>query len=226
MAESENRANEEVAVATAEKPVEERPAEEKPVEEKPVEQVDEKPVEQADEKPGKQAEDKPVEDKPVEPEEAPITIEDVEVAPATDTVEEAKDKIGDVIESVSDELFDRVMKELKAKSDDIGLQPSTLPRVIGLVMEAIEETPVKGEDQRKFAVKVIDVLINELPSGDAKTLLQETSASGGIEGTIELVVLATHGGLNVNAVLENASDCAVPCCGFLSRKLRRRAGRR
>jgi len=245
MSQSESRANEEVTAATVETPVatneeakheeakheEAEPKEAEPKEAEPKEAEHEEAKHEEvkhDETEPKEAEPKePVQEEADKPAltvdtEEPVSADEVAVVTFDDPVEEAKEKIGDALENVGEELFGTVMDKVKAKSEEIGLQPSTLPRIIGLVMEAIEETPVKGEDQLKFAVKVIDVLITELPDGSAKTLLQETSASGGIAGTIELVVLASRGELNVNVVLENAGSCITPCCNFFTRKLKRR----
>ncbi len=240
MSQSESRANEEVTAATVETPVatneaakheeakheaaepKEAEAEEakddspEPKEAEPIEPVQEEaepkePVQEESDKPALTVDT-----------ENPVSTDEVAVITFEDPIEEAKEKIGDALENVSEELFSTVMEKVKAAATDIGLQPSTLPRIIGLVMEAIEDTPVKGEDQLLFAVKVIDVLIDELPDGEAKILLKQTSASGGIAGTIELVVLATRGELNVNTVLESAGSCIVPCCNFLIRKAKRR----
>jgi len=212
MSQSESRANEEVTAATVETPVATN------------EEAKHEEAKHEEAKPDSPAPKEPEPDKPaltVDTEE-PVSADEVAVVTFDDPVEEAKEKIGDALENVGEELFGTVMDKVKAKSEEIGLEPSTLPRIIGLVMEAIEDTPVKGKDQLLFAVKVIDVLIDELPDGDAKTLLKETSASGGIAGTIELVVLASRGELNVNVVLENAGSCITPCCNFFTRKLKRR----
>ena len=220
MSQSESRANEEVTAATVETPVatnEETKREEAKHEEakddspEPKEAEPKEPVQEESDKPALTVDT-----------ENPVSTDEVAVITLEDPIEEAKEKIGDALENVSEELFSTVMEKVKAKATDIGLQPSTLPRIIGLVMEAIEDTPVKGEDQLLFAVKVIDILIDELPDGEAKILLKQTSASGGIAGTIELVVLATRGELNVNTVLESAGSCIVPCCNFLIRKAKRR----
>ncbi len=225
MSQSESRANEEVTAATVETPVatneEVKHEEAEPKEAEPEEAKDDspEPKEAEPKEPVQEESDKPALTVDTE---NPVSADEVAVITFEDPIEEAKEKIGDALENVSEELFSTVMEKVKAKATDIGLQPSTLPRIIGLVMEAIEDTPVKGEDQLLFAVKVIDVLIDELPDGEAKILLKQTSASGGIAGTIELVVLATRGELNVNTVLESAGSCIVPCCNFLIRKAKRR----
>ena len=82
-------------------------------------------------------------------------------------------------------------------------------------MEAIEDTPTKGPAQKEFALKVIGSLIEELHESHEKKLLQDTFKSGGIEGTIELVVAASKGELNINQVVDVAvNSCICPVFKF------------
>ena len=142
--------------------------------------------------------------------------------PSTETIIENKNnsntalsKISDVVEDITEDLLNSVLDKVKKNLHDIGVKPSTLPKIIQFVMEAIEDTPTKGPAQKKFALKVIGSLIEEIHESDEKKLLQETFKSGGIEGTIELVVSASKGDLNINQVLDVAvNNCIFPVCKF------------
>ena len=114
--------------------------------------------------------------------------------------EDAVDRVGDIVENTVEDLMTQIMEYVKSMLQDVGIKPSTLPKVIGYVMEAIETTPMKGKEQKDFCLKVIDGLIQELHDSDEKKILQDISSSGGIEGTIELVVSASKGELNINNV--------------------------
>ena len=127
----------------------------------------------------------------------------------------AVSKIGDVVEDLTEDLLNSVLDKVKESLGDLGVKPSTLPKIIQFVMEAIEDTPTKGPAQKDFALKVIGALIDELHESDEKKLLQETFKSGGIEGTIDLVVSATKGELNINQVVDVAvNSCICPFFNF------------
>ena len=127
----------------------------------------------------------------------------------------AVSKIGDVVEDLAEDLLNSVLDKVKESLGDLGVKPSTLPKIIQFVMEAIEDTPTKGPAQKDFALKVIGALIDELHESDEKKLLQETFKSGGIEGTIDLVVSATKGELNINQVVDVAvNSCICPFFNF------------
>lgn len=130
-------------------------------------------------------------------------------------------KISDVVEDITEDLLNSVLDKVKESLRDIGVKPSTLPKIIQFVMEAIEDTPTKGPAQKDFAVKVIGSLIDELHESDEKKLLQETFKSGGIEGTIDLVVSATKGELNINQVVDVAvNSCICPFFNFSMSKFK------
>lgn len=143
-------------------------------------------------------------------------IENRDQKTVSDTVvSKIGDVVGDVVEDLTEDLLNGVLDKVKESLGDLGVKPSTLPKIIQFVMEAIEDTPTKGPAQKDFALKVIGALIDELHESDEKKLLQETFKSGGIEGTIDLVVSATKGELNINQVVDVAvNSCICPFFNF------------
>lgn len=122
-------------------------------------------------------------------------------------------------EQVAEEAISAVLTEVKEKLADIGISPGTLHIVIRYVMEAVEKTPTKGKAQKDFALRVIDELIGELPPSGEKTLLETLSQNGGIGNTIDLVVAATHGELDINNVVEVvANNCLLGCIQYITSK--------
>ena len=108
------------------------------------------------------------------------------------------------------------MLEVKDSLGDVGVKPTTLTIIIKYTMEAIEKTPVKGKQQLDFALRIIGDLIKELPDSDEKLFLIQTHKNGGIKDTIELVVAASKGELNINQVAEVASSsCIKPCIDYI-----------
>lgn len=145
----------------------------------------------------------------------PSTVELIENRDQKTVSDTVVSKIGDVVEDLTEDLLNGVLDKVKESLGDLGVKPSTLPKIIQFVMEAIEDTPTKGPAQKDFALKVIGALIDELHESDEKKLLQETFKSGGIEGTIDLVVSATKGELNINQVVDVAvNSCICPFFNF------------
>ena len=151
----------------------------------------------------------------------PSTMELIENLDRKTHSDMAVSKIGDVVEDLTEDLLNIVLDKVKESLGDLGVKPSTLPKIIQFVMEAIEDTPTKGPAQKDFALKVIGALIDELHESDEKKLLQETFMSGGIEGTIDLVVSATKGELNINQVVDVAvNSCVCPFFNFSMSKFK------
>ena len=73
-----------------------------------------------------------------------------------------------------------------------------------------------------MALRIIHDLINEIPESDEKDFLKQTLNNGGIESTIELIVQATKGEIDVNQIAETAaSNCLVPCICYIISKLKK-----
>lgn len=134
----------------------------------------------------------------------------------------AIDRVGDVAEEFTEEMVSAAIMQVKENlGPEVGISPSTLSIVIKYTMEAVEKTPTKGPAQMDFAVRVIGDLIGELPSSDEKAFLSLTLDNGGIKNTIELIVQATRGEINVNQVVEVAAkSCLQPCIDYIVSKCR------
>jgi hypothetical protein len=129
----------------------------------------------------------------------------------------AKEAIEEIIEDVSDaaelallSVKDEVLEDLKYKLREIGVKKSTLALVIKFVMEAVENTPVKGKEQKNYALRLIDGLVEEFAYGDDKDFFKIAIDSGTISDMIDLIVSATKGELNVNLVMKVASRSFLP----------------
>ena len=99
-------------------------------------------------------------------------------------------------------ILDAAVKEVKERLGDTGIKKSTLGVLIRYTMEAVEKTPVKGSAQKDFAVRLIGDLMRELPDGEEKAFLLDAVDAGTVGDTIDLVVAASRGELNVNAAAE------------------------
>jgi hypothetical protein len=129
----------------------------------------------------------------------------------------AKEAVEEIIEDVADaaelallSVKDEVLEDLKYKLKEIGVKKSTLALVIKFVMEAVENTPIKGKEQKNYALRLIDGLVEEFAYGDDKNFLKIALDSGSISDTIDLIVSATKGELNVNMVIKVATKSCIP----------------
>lgn len=130
----------------------------------------------------------------------PLEISSAEEEPV---IEEAS--VEPLIEASNDIdqiIMDAAVKEVKERLGETGIKKSTLSLLIRYTMEAVEKTPVKGAGQKDFAVRLIGDLMKELPDGEEKTFLLNAVDAGTIGDTIDLVVAASRGELNVNAAAE------------------------
>jgi DNA-binding ferritin-like protein (Dps family) len=122
------------------------------------------------------------------------------------------DKATAYVNEISDELFVSVSKEINEKMKDVGVNVKTLHIIIKYVMEAVEQSPIKGKSQKTFALRLIKELIDNMPDSDSdkKTLLNlyETDS---ISNTIELVVRASKGELGINQVGSCVWSCISAC---------------
>lgn len=143
-----------------------------------------------------------------------------------ETIEEKVDEVvtetTELLEEKVEELKDDVLDGLKEKVKEIGVKKSTLALIIKFTMEAVEDTPKKGSEQKDYALRLIRALVVDLASDDEKDFLLTAIDSGSVGDTIDLIVQATQGELNINSVVEVAATSCLPCClTILSKKTKK-----
>ena len=107
--------------------------------------------------------------------------------------------------------FDASLRKLNAElaSRDIVITSKTITTVIQISMEIVEATSLKGEEQKKLVEKLVTKSVKDAPITEEKRKLLLSMIDEGIVGdVIDLVVSATKGELDVNAV----EKVAVGCC--------------
>lgn len=118
---------------------------------------------------------------------------------------------------VTEIMIVKVKELVKSKLKDVGVKPSTLSVVIGLTMEAVEKTPVKGSEQKEFAIKVIKTIVEELPEDNPeKTFLLESLESGSVDGIIELVVAVSKNEFTINHAVAVSKVCLPTLLDYIS----------
>ncbi len=113
-----------------------------------------------------------------------------------------------IVEKEESPEFGKAFKLLKEKLINVEVVVSNIMTVVKFTMEVVELTEVKGEEQKTLAVKLIKEIIIDAPILDEKEkLLLDMVEEGVVGSTIDLVVAATRGQLNINAAGQVASGC-------------------
>jgi len=111
-------------------------------------------------------------------------------------------------------IYNASFATLKEKLEAISVRPSTLYLVISYVMEEIEKSPIKGKEQKEMALKLIKELVLDFTEGADEKVLLQLLEDGTIGNLIDLIVDATNGKLNINAVTELGVGCIKSCVPY------------
>ena len=119
-----------------------------------------------------------------------------------------KEEVGKLLIAAA---FDASLRKLNGElaSRDIVITSKTITTVIQISMEIVEATELKGEEQKKLVEKLVTKSVKDAPITEEKRKLLLSMIDEGIVGdVIDLVVSATKGELDVNAI----EQVAVGCC--------------
>ena len=81
-------------------------------------------------------------------------------------------------------------------------------------MEEVEETQAKGAEQKEIALKLIRALVIDLTEGADEEVLLKLLDDNTVSNLIDLIVDATKGKLNINAVTKVGSGCVNTCVPY------------
>ncbi len=112
-------------------------------------------------------------------------------------------------------LYESTLKKLKEKTSVISIRSSTLHLVIKYVMELVEETPLKGNEQKELGLQLIKAIIVDLTDGEDEKVLLKLLEDGTIGNMIDLIVDATRGRLDVNSAVNVTTGCLNRCIPYL-----------
>ena len=136
-----------------------------------------------------------------------VETKEVEIAVETENTETTE-------QIIFKKAFESLNEKLKDKDIDVG----NVMLIVRYAMEIVETTQVKGEQQKDLAVKLIEKIVVDAPISDEKEkLLLDMLKEGVVASTIDLVVAASRGQLNINKVKE----VAMTCWEFIKSKLKR-----
>lgn len=106
------------------------------------------------------------------------------------------------------------LKELKIKIKGIEINSSSLMIIVRYAMEIVEVTKVKGSDQKRMVIELLRDLFNgdenDLPiSDDEKELCLRLINNGSVSETIDIIIDATKGKIDVNKIVNVSKKCCV-----------------
>lgn len=107
-----------------------------------------------------------------------------------------------------DELFLSCLKKVKDELKNVEITVSNFIYIIQIVMEIIEVTRLKGEQQKHLATGLIREIIIDAPISDVKEkLMLDMIDEGIVANMIDTIVSASKGELNINSTKKVAKIC-------------------
>lgn len=106
--------------------------------------------------------------------------------------------------------FENCLGELKDRSKNVEINGINLMIIVKYAMEIIEITELKGVEQKEMVIKLVKTLVKESKiNDDVKKVLDDIIDSGALSVTIDLVVEASKGNLNINLKKKLKRFCCV-----------------
>jgi|TARA_Y100000591_G_scaffold288926_1_gene273479 hypothetical protein len=110
----------------------------------------------------------------------------------------------------------RAMQSLREKMGNIEVNAENIMTILKFAMEVVEATELKGEAQKTLCIKLVRDVVVAAPIADEKEkFLLDMLDNGTVGHTIDLVVGATQGEINVNAAAQVGKNC---CLAFFKKR--------
>lgn len=118
-------------------------------------------------------------------------------------------------------IVNDTLKQLKQVLEDKGIEvsPSSVMKLVREAMQIVEHTSLKGIQQKELVNELLLRIFNDTVSlsEEHKKMCEELVNSGIIGETVELVVGATKGELDVNQLQEVVKETASCCFAFIKK---------
>ena len=106
--------------------------------------------------------------------------------------------------------FDLCLGQLKERCDNIEINEENLMIIVKYSMEIIEVTELKGQEQKEMAIKLVKNMINNSKLTDkVRTILNDIIDSRTLSSTIDLIVDATKGNIDINLKKKLKRFCCI-----------------
>lgn len=132
-----------------------------------------------------------------------IIEENIKASSVTEAIEEL----------VNNDLKTQLLEQLRTQlaQHEINLDTNTAVKCIRFSMEVVEMSELKGNAQKDMAIRLVKSLLDDAPLNDSKKIIIQSLLDEDILGdTIDLIVDATKGNLNINQLQEVAKKCCFP----------------
>ena len=104
--------------------------------------------------------------------------------------------------------FDNCMKNLKLKLKNVEVSVENFMVIVRFAMEVVEVTQLKGNEQKDLSVRLVRTVVVEAPiSDDKEKLLLNMIDQGVLGNTVDLVVDASKGKIDINKIVQVTSGC-------------------
>tara|TARA_B100001057_G_scaffold500226_1_gene614148 strand:- start:574 stop:969 length:396 start_codon:yes stop_codon:yes gene_type:complete len=122
----------------------------------------------------------------------------------------------DVKLDIAVEDYEECRKNLLDKIGKLEINTQTIIVILKMAMEIVEATQLKGKAQKELCIKLVkDIVIAAPLSGSHEKLILDMIDSGVLDNTIDLVIDATQGKIDINAAIGVATGC---CGAFMKKK--------
>ena len=116
---------------------------------------------------------------------------------------------------IAEEDYEECRKKLLDKIGKLEINTQTVIAILKMAMEVVEATQLKGKAQKDLCIKLVkDIVIAAPLTGSQETLILNMIDSGVLDNTIDLVIDATQGKLDINAAVGVATGC---CAAFMKK---------
>lgn len=125
---------------------------------------------------------------------------------------EIGDALGDFVGDAASQGAAHALQEVRERLGETVISPGSFMLLVRYVMEVVEGKPIKGKAQKDLALEILNLFIDESEFAEAdKEMCRTLITSGAVGDTIDLIVDATQGNINVNAVASVAVGCIGAC---------------
>ena len=111
-------------------------------------------------------------------------------------------------------VFQSSLDKLKTRIGELEITPQSVISVMKYAIEIVELSELKGTAQKDMAIRLVKAVVTEscIDEGHKKICLNIIE-SGALAQTIDLVIDATKGGVNINQIVQVAGKCGPLLCG-------------
>ncbi len=108
-------------------------------------------------------------------------------------------------------FFKKSLNVIKEKISVVDIRASTIHLIIKYVIEELDNSELKGTEKKEIALKLIKEIIKDLTEGEDEKKLLTMLEDGTVSNLIDLIIDATKGKINVNAIRDTSIGCISMC---------------